>query len=49
MMISSENAGKVKLKASFFVLLQRLEAVIPSPASFVGVGCFRDVVVLGVY
>ena len=48
-MISSENAGKVTIEGKFLcVVCRKGIGSNPIPASFAGIGCIRDVLVLEV-
>lgn len=47
MTVSSEKARKVREKKKFpGAVTEKVEAVIPLSASFVSVGCMRDVLVI---
>ena len=48
MIINGENAGKVTEECFFVIFKERVQAVIPDPASFAGVGLIGNVVVLEV-
>ena len=48
MVIRNENSGKVTMECKFaFAVAEKLQALVPSCTSFVGVLCIREVVVLG--